>query len=274
MARSLGLGGEEGPGDGGALKLALLQFSPRPGDVRANLATLVRLAGRGADEGARLLVAPELCTTGYYMGPVFERLAEPLDGPTVGVVRELARRRGVHVALGMAERAATGALHDSVVLVGPGGAIGAGRKSRLWDREVGVFAPGAGAVLATDVGAVGLLVCYDLEHPDLVQALVDAGAQLIVAVAAFSDLRLWRATLAARAREAAVPIVAANRTGHEAAAVFCGHSMAVAADGSVVAEAGDRGGVTVASVRVAPAPTALRRQRRPLDPRLLLPEYG
>ncbi len=259
-----GLGGEE-------VKVALLQFAPRPGDVRANLATLVRLAGRAADEGARLLVAPELCTTGYYMGPVFGRLAEPLDGPTVGVVRELARRRDALVVLGMAERAATGALHDSAVLVGPGGALGAGRKSRLWDREVGVFAPGAGTVAETSVGALGLLVCYDLEHPDLVRALADAGAQLIVAVAAFSDLGLWRATVEARAREVGLPIVAANRTGHEAAAVFCGHSMAVAADGHAVAEAGDRGGVTVAIVRAAPASKGRRRR---LDSRLVLPEYG
>jgi len=37
--------------------------------------------------------------------------------------------------------------NQSVVLVGPGGAIGAGRKSRLWDREVGVFAPGASQLL-------------------------------------------------------------------------------------------------------------------------------
>ena len=270
-ARSLGEATDGGAG-GGEVRVGLLQFSPRPGDVRANLATLVRLAGRAAQEGARLLVAPELCTTGYYMGSVFGRLAEPLDGPSVGVVRELARRQGALVALGMAERGAAGALHDSAVLVGPGGAMGAGRKSRLWDREVGVFTPGAGAVVATDLGLVGLLVCYDLEHPDLVRALADAGASLIVAVAAFSDLRLWRATLAARAREVGVPIVAANRTGHEAAAVFCGHSMAVAADGSVVVEAGDKGGVTVALVRAAPAATGRRRRR--LDPRLVLPEYG
>jgi len=258
---------------GGEVKVGLLQFSPRPGDVRANRGALLRLAGRAADDGARLLVAPELCATGYYMGPVFGRLAEPLDGPTVGVVRELARRRDVLVVLGMAERSPAGALHDSAVLVGAGGALGAGRKARLWDREVGVFTPGSGAVVATPLGRLGLMVCYDLEHPDLVRALADAGAQLLVAVAAFSDLGLWRATLAARARDVALPIVAANRTGHEASARFCGHSMAVAADGGVVAEAGDRGGVTVASVQVAPASTARRWGPR-LDPRLELPEYG
>jgi predicted amidohydrolase len=259
--------------------VALCQFSPRPGDVRGNLATVARQVGRAAREGARLVVLPELCTTGYHMGAMFGELAEPLDGQTAGVLRELSRRWDVHVVVGMAERSAAtggdggdggGVLHDSAVLVGPGGVMGAGRKARLWDREAGVFEPGEGAVVPTPLGALGLLVCYDLEHPELVHGLVARGAQLIVAVAAFSDLGLWRATLVARARAAGVPIAAANRTGSEASSRFCGHSMVVGADGAVVAEAAGRAGVTVATVRTAPA----SRARRPPDRRMVYPEYG
>jgi predicted amidohydrolase len=253
--------------------VAVCQFSPRAGDVRANLATVARLVGRAARGGARLAVLPELCTTGYHMGPLFRQLAEPLDGQAAGVLRELARRWDVHLVVGMAERstaAGGAALHDSAVLFGPGGVLGAGRKARLWDREVGVFEPGAGAVVRTPLGSVGLLVCYDLEHPELVHDLVAEGAQLVAAVAAFSDLRLWRATLSARAREAGVPIVAANRTGAEASARFCGHSMVVGSDGAVVAEAAGRAGVTVATVQAAPA----SRARRPPDRRMVYPEYG
>lgn len=251
----------------------MCQFAPRPGDVRGNLATVARLVGRAAREGARLAVLPELCTTGYHMGPMFMQLAEPLDGQTARVLRELARRWDVHLVVGMAERSASAggvALHDSAVLVGPAGVLGAGRKARLWDREVGVFEPGEGAVVPTPMGAVGLLVCYDLEHPEIVHGVVARGAQVVAAVAAFSDLALWRATLAARARETGVPIVAANRTGSEASARFCGHSMVVGADGTVLAEAAGRAGVTVATVRTAPA----SRGRRPPDRRMVYPEYG
>lgn len=271
----------------GEVTVAVCQFSPRPGDVRGNLATVARLVGRAAREGTRLAVLPELCTTGYYLGAMFRQLAEPLDGQTAGVLRELARRWDVHLVVGMAERSTPAApasasdstvsavaggasLHDSAVLVGPEGVVGAGRKARLWDREVGVFEPGAGAVVQTPLGALGLLVCYDLEHPELVHDLVAQGAQLVAAVAAFSDLPLWRATLAARAREVGVPIAAANRTGAEASARFCGHSMVVGSDGSVVAEATGRPGVTVATVRTAPA----SKGRRPPDRRMVYPEYG
>jgi len=260
-------------GDGGTpegVPVAVCQFAPRPGDVRANLAQAVVLVEVAAARGARLVVLPELCLTGYYMSAVFRSLAEPLDGPQVGVLRELARRRGVLIAAGVAERGEGGALHDTAVLVGPAGVLGAGRKARLWDREVGLFTPGEGpAIVPTELGLLALMVCYDLEHPELAVAAAAAGAGAIVAPAAFSDPVLWRATLRSRAQETGLPVIAANRTGVEGNARFCGASMVVGPDGTVLAEAGPRQGVRVARVPIA----AAGRRRRP-DARMVYPEYG
>ena len=251
--------------------VAVCQFAPRPGDVRANLAQAVALVEVAAARGARLVVLPELCLTGYYMSAMFRSLAEPLDGPQVGVLRELARRRGVHIVAGVAERGEGDALHDTAVLVGPTGVLGAGRKAHLWDREVGLFTPGAGpaVVVPTELGALALLVCYDLEHPELAHAAAAAGAGAIVAPAAFSDPMLWRATLRSRAMETGLPVVAANRTGVEGNARFCGASMVVGPDGAVLADAGPRQGVRVARVPIA----AAGRRWRP-DARMVYPEYG
>lgn len=269
----LAAGGRATGGDGkaGGVPVAVCQFAPRPGDVRANLAQAVALVEVAAARGARLIVLPELCLTGYYMSAVFRSLAEPLDGPQVGVLRELARRRGVLVAAGVAERGEGEALHDTAVLVGPAGVLGAARKARLWDREVGLFTPGDGrpAVVPTGLGPLALMVCYDLEHPELAAAAAAAGAGAIVAPAAFSDPVLWRATLRSRAQETGLPVVAANRTGVEGNARFCGASMVVGPDGTVLAEAGARQGVRVARVQIA----AAGRRRRP-DARMVYPEYG
>ncbi|NIW84668.1 MAG: carbon-nitrogen hydrolase [Thermoplasmata archaeon] len=219
------------------------------------------------------MVFPELVTTGYYMGERFLRMAEPRDGPTVALAHELARRYGFHVVLGLAERGDDGKVYDSSFLVGPSGLRAVYRKIHLWDTENSVFTPGDEA-MAVDtegpLGRVGLMVCYDLEFPDMADEVGAAGASLIAAPAAFTNLTLWQATLKARARELGVPVVAANRIGHELDTTFCGHSSIVDADGTVLAEAGDDVQLILADVTV----DAGNKGRPAKDTRLIHPEFG
>jgi predicted amidohydrolase len=253
--------------------IAAAQFEPRPGDMRWNISRVLEFASRAGVEGADLVVLPELVTTGYYMGERFLELAEPRDGSTVALVHELARRYDYHVVLGLAEDGGDGRVYDSSLLVGPSGLRAVYRKIHLWDTEHSVFTPGE-ETMAPDtgrpLGRVGLLVCYDLEFPDTVDEVGAAGASLLAATAAFTNLTLWKATLEARARDLGVPVVAANRIGHELDTDFCGHSSILDADGTVLAEAGDEPGLIMADVRVDPG----RGGRPAKDARLIHPEFG
>ena len=255
------------------VKVAAAQFEPRPGDVRWNISRVLELASQAGVRGADLVVLPELVTTGYYMFERFRELAEPLDGPTVTILHELARRYDFHVVLGLAERGDDGNVHDSAVLVGPSGLAGVYRKVHLWDTEKDVFTPGR-EVVVTDtgnaLGHLGLLVCYDLEFPQTAEEVGAAGASVLAAPAAFSNLTLWKATLEARARDMGVPIVAANRLGHELDTDFCGHSTVMTADGTVVADAGTEPGLAMAEVSVDIGGN----RRPPRDARLIHPEFG
>jgi predicted amidohydrolase len=255
------------------VRVAVAQFEPRPGDVRWNISRVLDLASQAGVRGADLVVLPELVTTGYYMFERFSQLAEPLDGPTVTILHELARRYGMHVVLGMAERGEDGNVHDSAVMVGPGGLGGVYRKMHLWDKERGVFIAGEGVVVedtGSSLGHLGLLVCYDLEFPDTAELVAAAGASLLATPAAFSNLTLWRATLGSRARDLGIPIVAANRLGLELDAEFCGHSTVMGADGAVLADAGTEPGIAMAELKLDP--TGTKRPAR--DQRLIHPEFG
>jgi predicted amidohydrolase len=249
------------------------QFEPRPGDMRWNISRVLELASQAGVKGADLVVLPELVTTGYYMFNKFFELAEPLDGPTVTIIHELAQRYDYHVVLGLAERGEDGKVYDSSVLIGPTGLKGVYRKIHLWDTENSVFTPGD-QVMAPDsagaLGRVGLLVCYDLEFPETAEEVGAAGASLLAATAAFTNLTLWKATLKARARDLGVPVVAANRIGHELDTDFCGHSSIVAPDGTVLADAGTEPGLVMAKVTVDPE----GRSRPAKDARLIHPEFG
>ena len=69
-------------------------------DRARNLEVAVRLVEEAADLGARLVALPENFS---YMGPEEGRIAgaEPLEGPTLGALRELARRRGIFIVAGL-----------------------------------------------------------------------------------------------------------------------------------------------------------------------------
>ncbi len=268
----------EGAGAPTGLKVAAAQFEPRPGDVRWNISQEIELAAQAGVRGADLVVLPELGTTGYYMFDRFRDLAEPLDGPTVTIIAELARRWDFHVVVGLAERGDDDQVFNSAVLVGPEGVRGVYRKVHLWDRERDVFVPGTDPPLVDagePLGTLGLLVCYDLEFPETADAVAAGGAMLLAAPAAFGNLTLWRATLGSRARDLGIPVVAANRLGLEGDTRFCGHSMVMDAGGEVLADAGTSMGLAMADIEVVPRG---RGSSRPgggkRDIRLIHPEFG
>lgn len=221
---------------------AALQMQPVFGDVAANLALIGRVVRVAAAGGAVLLVLPELCTTGYMFADraEAETLAEPMTGPTITALIALTAELHVHLVAGIAER--DGAqLFNSAVLIGPRGLIGTYRKVHLWDQENAVFEPGnAGLpVFDTDLGKLGLLICYDLWFPEASRALALQGAEVICVPANWVPIPGQRGGAAAMAltlcQAAAhvnsVYVVAADRVGVERGQPFIGQSTIVAPTG-------------------------------------------
>jgi predicted amidohydrolase len=129
-------------------------------------------------------VLPELVTSGY----VFESTDEAAKAaitPRHVVFAEWAAEasRGPAVVVGgFCEQGDDGLLYNSAAVVDGSGVLGVYRKTHLWDREKLFFQPGAQEprVFDTHAGRIGVLVCYDLEFPELTRLLALAGAELIV----------------------------------------------------------------------------------------------
>ena len=111
------------------LSLAVAQTCPRAGDVDANLQEHVRLAHVAADEGARLLVFPELSLSGYEI-PLAGRLAfSEHDARLDSLIRTAAARSltmivGAPVAIGSR-------LHIGAFILFPDGSVSLYTKHRL-----------------------------------------------------------------------------------------------------------------------------------------------
>ncbi len=156
------------------------ELAPVIGDVAGNLRAVEEAVAGAVAAGRRLLVLPELATSGYHLTPEEAREAAlPAGDP---VFDRWARLLPEDAALvvGFAE-AGDGAVHNSAAVVTAGGVRSVHRKSHLWDAEKEVFATGdaAAVVVPTPVGPLGVLVCYELEFPEMPRRLALAGAEMI-----------------------------------------------------------------------------------------------
>jgi 5-aminopentanamidase len=159
------------------------QLAPQVGDLDANRALAREAIREAIDLGADVVVLPELVTSGYVFESEDEARSAAIE-PEHPLLAEWAAEaaRGSAVVIGgFCELGADGRLYNSAAIVDGSGLLGVHRKTHLWDREKLFFEPGAEPprVFDTPAGRIGLLICYELEFPELTRMLALGGAELI-----------------------------------------------------------------------------------------------
>jgi N-carbamoylputrescine amidase len=223
----------------GPYTVACLQTHPCFGDVAGNLARQRELLETAVGAGARLLVLPECCSTGYCFEDEREALSfsEELGrGPASELWLELAARHDVHIVAGVVERAG-GAVYNSAALVGPDGVVGAYRKAHLWNREKEIFAAGdlGFPVYDTPLGRIGMHICYDAWFPEAFRLPALAGADIVCAPCNWvpvpgqpADQAVMASMLCMTgAHSNLLYVAAADRVGEERGQRFLGRSIVV-----------------------------------------------
>ncbi|MBF6073847.1 nitrilase family protein [Nocardia beijingensis] len=167
------------------LRVAVVQFDPQVGveNLKANAAAVQERLLRAVEEGANLVVLPELATTGYTFATREEAYAHAEvvpDGATVAGWVSFAAEHEVYL-VGCLPELDGARLYDTAVLVGPEGFIGKYRKTHLWNEEKLFFTPGdlGYPVFDTKVGRIGLLVCWDIWFPETARIVAQQGADII-----------------------------------------------------------------------------------------------
>ena len=163
--------------------VACQQVAPMVGrqpenDALASAAISQALAG-----GADVIVLPELVTSGYVFASMEEARAAAItrDSPVFGRWAGLLAGTEAVVVGGFPELGPDDVLFNSVAAVDRTGVIAVYRKCHLWDEEKNWFTAGdrIPPVIDTAHGRLGLLVCYDLEFPEMARSLALRGAELI-----------------------------------------------------------------------------------------------
>lgn len=157
------------------------QVAPRIADLQANRRLSLSAIADAVSAGADVVVLPELVTSGYVFESAEEAAAVALTPEDVLFEQWAAEAGDAVVVGGFAERGDDGLVYNSAIVVDRSGVVGVYRKAHLWDREKLWFAPGSDPprVFDTPAGRIGVLVCYDLEFPEMPRMLALAGAELI-----------------------------------------------------------------------------------------------
>ncbi len=224
-------------------------------DTDRNLVAADRLVRRAAAQGAELIVLPEKWSV---LGAADQIAAgaQPLDGECITWARGVAREFGIDLVAGsIAERVEDREKNSNTsVHVAPDGEVRAVyRKIHMFDVEVDgtVYAesereqPGDEAIVSrlADGAGLGMSICYDVRFPELYQALVAGGAEVITVPAAFTlptTRDHWELLLRARAIETQSFVIGANQIGsHPGGYRSGGRSMIVDPWGLVLATAAD-----------------------------------
>lgn len=249
------------------MKVALIQQS-NTANQADNIAKLTLNIAGVAAQGAELVVLQELHNGLYFCQTedttVFDQ-AEAIPGPSTEYFGQLAAEHGVVIVLSLFERRAPGLYHNTAVVIEKDGSIaGKYRKMHIPDDpayyEKFYFTPGDLGFnpIATSVGKLGVLVCWDQWYPEAARLMAMAGADVLIYPTAIGwestdeeaeknrQQDAWVTVQRGHAVANGLPLIACNRTGHEAdpsgvtnGIQFWGHSFVAGPQGEYLALAPD-----------------------------------
>lgn len=226
------------------MKVAAAQISCSVGDIDANVRKIRDFSTRARENGAELIVFPEVADTGYSM-PVVQKCAQPWIAGAVPELQRTAKDLSIAIISGVSEREGD-AIYNSQVFIDANGKItGSYRKTHLFTGgsmgEDKCFLPGEELRSFPFNGVrLGLSICYDLRFPEIYRVLaVEQGANVFILSAAwpFPRLEHFRILTAARAIENQSYMIVSNRVGTDEGVTCCGSSAIIDPYGVTLAAA-------------------------------------
>jgi len=254
------------------ITVAALQVALNASEAQ-NIEAVTDLVAHAADNGAQIILPPELFEGPYFCRVEDEALfatARPvMEHPSVRAMAKLARSLGVAIPTSFFERDGPH-YYNSLAMIDPDGQVlGVYRKSHIPDgpgyEEKYYFRPGNTGFKVWDVFGtrIGVGICWDQWYPECARAMALMGAEVLFYPTAIGSepydstldtSRMWRRAMQGHAVANCMPVIASNRIGTEGDQSFYGHSFVANEWGDLVLDYGaDETGVLVATLDLAQA---------------------
>lgn len=218
--------------DQSQLRVALGEYDIGWQDPETSLDRAAAIVAQSAAAGARLVVLPEMCTSGFTMNVA--DFAESMTGERITRLSHMARSSGVWLVAGVATADTDSCeriVRNSALVFSPSGDLAATyHKQQLFayaDEHKSYMRGDKAVVLEIDGVRVAPFICYDLRFPELFRA-VATQADLMLIIASWPAARRthWDILLRARAIENQCYVVGVNRSGDGGGISYDGGSAA------------------------------------------------
>ncbi len=206
-------------------------------DRNKNIENSSNMIREAANSGSNLMVLQELHCSNYFCQTEdvnnFD-LAETIPGPSTAHFSDLAKELNVVIVASLFEKRAAGIYHNTAVVFDTDGSIaGKYRKMHIPDDpgfyEKFYFTPGdlGFTPIETSIGKLGVLICWDQWYPEAARLMALSGAEILIYPTAIGwdredtkeeqqrQLDAWKTVQRAHAIANGIPIIVANRVGHE-----------------------------------------------------------
>ncbi len=257
------------------MKVACVQMDVLHCRKQENLERALHMALEAVNQGAELIVVPEVFSTGFCYEH-FDHAAETLPSPILENLACFSEANDCIIMGSIIERvtseefssnrssedsknlfhsdSANSMLYFNLGFCFESGVLaGSYRKTHPFKDESRYFSKGSliePITLKKQNLKIGFQICYELRFPEVARKLALAGSDLLVTAAAFPNPRSehWKILARARAIENQIPHIACNRTGSAPDCTYFGNSMIIDAWGEVKADAGNKECVIVSDL--------------------------
>jgi predicted amidohydrolase len=231
-------------------KAACVQFDIKSEELLRNLDFVIFSLEKLQAENVKLVVLPELWAAKFDK----ERADELWDFSQVALkeVSSLSKKYEMVIAGSLIEKEGSD-YFNTAYITDSGKLVAKYRKVHLFSMagENTYFKSGREKVAAdTQIGKLGVIICYDLRFAELVRGLALNGAEILIIPAQWPKARVqhWRILALARAIENQFFVVACNRTGWDKKEEYPGHSLIIDPWGEVLAEGEEEEGFIIAEI--------------------------
>ena len=254
------------------MKIAIYQMKMEK-TQEANLVKCLSAVETAAKNGADMIVFPELTLMPFF--PQYEKMdvedrVLTSDSRTVGAFRDACRENGIY-AVPNFYLSEVGKRYDASCLITPEGEIQGIQKmvhiaqaEQFYEQDYYTPSDDGFLVFPTSLGNIGIVVCFDRHYPESIRTESLRGADLILVPTANTKsepMEMFEWEIRVQAFQNCVPIVMCNRTGLENEMDFAGESIAVDANGTLLAKADDKEQILYAEIDLAQ--TAGTKAKRP-----------
>ena len=240
------------------MKISVAQIHPVPGNPTQTIEKVAELSRQTAHEGSRLIAFPECLLTGGSFDSREDLERGAIDIDALAPLLAVSAQTGIYIITGFYERRPD-AIFNTAALIGPEGIVGLHRKRHLpfmiGDRFTDTPDEWTPPVFDTEIGRIGMAICYEIRFPEVVRTLALEGADIVVLPAAWPEQARMLPDIfsTVRAAENIVYFVAPNRNDMDGGMQFIGMSHIIEPSGKTLVRAGAEDGVFTVEIDIEKA---------------------